>query len=71
MIVSKTPYRIPLSGGGTDVDFFYKRFGSKFISATVNEYVYVFFMRENWIKISMIQTSVVEFTKNIKDINML
>ena len=43
MIVSKTPYRIPLSGGGTDVDFYYKKFGSKFISASVNEYVYVFF----------------------------
>ena len=32
MIISKTPYRIPLSGGGTDIDFYYKKFGSKFIS---------------------------------------
>ena len=48
MIVSKTPYRIPLSGGGTDLDFFYKRFGSKFISATVTEYVYVFFIERKF-----------------------
>ena len=34
MIVSKTPYRIPLSGGGTDVDFYYKKFGSKRVVET-------------------------------------
>lgn len=68
MIVSKTPYRIPLSGGGTDLDFFYKKFGSKFISASVTEYVYVFFTERKLDKNYMIQTSVVEFTKNLKDI---
>lgn len=68
MIVSKTPYRIPLSGGGTDVDFYYKKFGSKFISATVNEYVYVFFIERKLDKNHMIQTSVVEFANNVKNI---
>ena len=68
MIVSKTPYRIPLSGGGTDVDFYYKKFGSKFISASINEYVYVFFTERKLDKNHMIQTSVVEFAKNVKDI---
>jgi D-glycero-alpha-D-manno-heptose-7-phosphate kinase len=68
MIVSKTPYRIPLSGGGTDVDFYYKKFGSKFISVSVTEYVYVFFTERKLDKNHMIQTSVVEFAKNVKDI---
>ena len=25
MIISKTPFRIPLSGGGTDLEFYYKK----------------------------------------------
>ena len=25
MIVYKTPYRLPLAGGGTDIDFYYKK----------------------------------------------
>ena len=25
MIISKTPFRIPLTGGGTDLDFYYKK----------------------------------------------
>ena len=26
MIISKTPYRIPISGGGTDIDFYINSF---------------------------------------------
>ena len=68
MIISKTPYRIPLSGGGTDIDFYYKKFGSKFISATVTEYVYVFLSERKLDKNHMIQTSVVQFADDVKDI---
>lgn len=25
MIIIRTPYRIPLAGGGTDLDFYYKK----------------------------------------------
>ena len=68
MIISKTPYRIPLSGGGTDIDFYYKKFGSKFISATVTEYVYVFLSERKLDNNHMIQTSVVQFANSVKDI---
>ena len=31
MIISKTPFRIPLTGGGTDLDFYYKKRGGNYI----------------------------------------
>ena len=40
MIITRTPYRIPLAGGGTDLDFYYKKRGGLFISATFNQFVF-------------------------------
>jgi len=40
MIISKSPLRISLFGGGTDIKSFYSKFGSKFISLSINKYVY-------------------------------
>jgi D-glycero-alpha-D-manno-heptose-7-phosphate kinase len=68
MIVSKTPYRLPLSGGGTDIDFFYKKFGSRFLSASVSEYVYVILLERKLDQNYMIQTSAVEFSKKVSGI---
>ena len=42
MIISRTPYRLPISGGGTDLDFFLKEKGGLLSSLTINQYVYVF-----------------------------
>ena len=44
MIISKTPYRIPLSGGGTDIEFYYKKSNAHLISLAINQYVYVLLM---------------------------
>lgn len=41
MIITKTPVRIPLGGGGTDLPGYYKKFGSFFISAAIDHYVYI------------------------------
>lgn len=41
MIISKTPLRLSLGGGGTDLPAFSKKFGGSLISATINKYVYV------------------------------
>ena len=43
MIISKTPYRIPWSGGGTDHKFYYSLKGGDLISIAIKEYVYVFY----------------------------
>lgn len=41
MIIVKAPLRISLGGGGTDLPSYYERFGSMFISAAIDKYVYV------------------------------
>jgi D-glycero-alpha-D-manno-heptose-7-phosphate kinase len=41
MIISKTPLRIEIGGGGTDLPSFYSQYGSYFISAGINKYIYV------------------------------
>lgn len=41
MLVSKTPVRISLGAGGTDLPFFYEKFGASFATAAGTKYVYV------------------------------
>ena len=41
MIITRSPLRICLAGGGTDLESFYKKYTSTFISAAINSYVYV------------------------------
>ena len=41
MIISKTPFRISLIGGGTDFPNYYKDFPGLVIGGTINKYCYV------------------------------
>ena len=41
MIISQTPYRISLLGGGTDFEDYYKIYGGEVIGTTINKYCYV------------------------------
>lgn len=41
MIISRTPFRLPLGGGGTDLPEYYTQHGSFFISAAIDRYVYL------------------------------
>jgi len=41
MIISRTPLRVSFFGGGTDIDYYFKKKGGKVISAAINKYVYV------------------------------
>jgi len=42
MIITRTPFRLPLGGGGTDLPAYYKNYGGFFISGAINKYIYVF-----------------------------
>lgn len=42
MIISKTPYRISLFGGGSDLPDFYRKYGGRVIGFGVNQYSYIF-----------------------------
>ena len=41
MLITRTPLRISLGGGGTDLPSFYSRFGGAVVSAAINKYIYV------------------------------
>jgi len=41
MIITRTPFRLALAGGGTDFEEFYKLFGGQIVSFTFNKYCYI------------------------------
>jgi D-glycero-alpha-D-manno-heptose-7-phosphate kinase len=41
MILTRTPLRISIAGGGTDLPSYYRRHGGTVISAAINKYVYL------------------------------
>jgi D-glycero-alpha-D-manno-heptose-7-phosphate kinase len=45
MIISRSPLRITLGGGGTDLPSYYQHFEGELISAAINHYVFVSVMR--------------------------
>jgi len=45
MIISRSPLRITLGGGGTDLPSYYKKKEGFLIAAGINKYVYVTIMR--------------------------
>jgi D-glycero-alpha-D-manno-heptose-7-phosphate kinase len=71
MIISRTPYRISLFGGGTDYPAWYLRHGGAVVGTTINKYCYIsvrhlppFFEHRH-----RIVYSVVENVKEIEDID--
>jgi len=41
VIISRTPFRLSLGGGGTDLPCYYQRYGGFFISGAVDRYMYI------------------------------
>ena len=41
MIITRTPLRISLGGGGTDLLSYYSKFGGFVIAAAINKHIYV------------------------------
>ena len=69
MIISKTPFRVPVAGGGTDLDFYYKKRGGAFYSLAINQYVYVFLRKRYIDKNFLIQTTSTQFAKTLNKID--
>ena len=67
MIITRTPLRISIGGGGTDLPSYYEKFGGFVISAAINRYVYLALhrtFRNNYI----IKYSAMETVDNAADI---
>jgi D-glycero-alpha-D-manno-heptose-7-phosphate kinase len=41
MIITRTPLRISIGGGGTDLPSYYRRFGGALISSAINKYIFI------------------------------
>ncbi|MFA6489928.1 MAG: galactokinase [Candidatus Micrarchaeia archaeon] len=54
MIVSRTPFRLPLGGGGTDLPSYYSKYGGSLLSVAISKYIYVIVNRnfDKGIKVS-------------------
>ena len=68
MIIVRSPFRIPLAGGGTDLDFYYKKKGGDLISASFNQYVYILISKRKLDEKILIQTTTTQFAKKISQV---
>lgn len=41
MIISRTPLRVSFVGGGSDLPSYYRQFGGRVVSTTINKYIYI------------------------------
>ena len=67
MIISATPLRISLGGGGTDIPFYYEKYGGFVLGATIKKFVYVT-VSNHFEKIIKLNYSRTEICKSPKEI---
>lgn len=67
MIITKSPLRITLGGGGTDLPSYYEEHGGFLISAAINKYVYIT-LHKTFIEELIIKYSELEKVKSMEDI---
>src|SRR3989338_8422690 len=68
MIISRTPFRIPIGGGGTDLPFYYTKKGGSLISATVDKYMYIIVQKRILYDDFFIRYKKTEMTKTLDEI---
>ena len=68
MIVTRTPTRIPLGGGGTDIRSYASRYGGFLVSAAINKYVYITVNKrfEDSIRVSYSKTEIAPSVDDIE-----
>ena len=68
MIVTRTPFRLSLGGGGTDLPSYYKKYGGYFVSGALNSYMHIIVNDrfEPGIRVSYARTEIVESAEQVK-----
>jgi D-glycero-alpha-D-manno-heptose-7-phosphate kinase len=67
VIITRTPLRISIGGGGTDLPSYYRRFGGFVISAAINKHIYVG-INESFGGGYLLKYSALEHVTNLDDI---
>jgi len=68
MIITRTPLRLPLGGGGTDLPFFYPKFGGELVTAAIDKYIYIFISERKFHEEFRIAYSQTENVRDIEEI---
>lgn len=68
MIVTRTPFRLSLGGGGTDLPAYYTKYGGFFVSGALNSYMHIVLNDrfEPGIRVSYSRTEIVDSAEQIK-----
>ena len=68
MLITRTPMRVPIGGGGSDLPSFYERHGGFFLSAAITRYVYIAVNPrfERSFRISYSQTEIVDAVDEVQ-----
>ncbi len=67
MIITRSPLRITLGGGGTDLPSYYSEFGGFLISAAIDKYVYIT-LHKTFVTDMIIKYSMLERVSNVDEI---
>ena len=68
MIICKTPLRVTIAGGGTDLPSFYRNFGGFLVTIAIKQYMYICVNKSELSKTIRIKYSKSEEVENINNI---
>ncbi|MDP8247384.1 MAG: hypothetical protein P9M00_04555 [Candidatus Tritonobacter lacicola] len=69
MIITRTPMRITLGGGGTDLPSYYSKYGGALVSAAINKYMFIYVNRpivDDLIRLKYSRSEVVESVDQVQ-----
>ncbi|EKD70904.1 MAG: hypothetical protein ACD_46C00334G0001 [uncultured bacterium] len=69
MIVSRTPFRVTLGGGGTDLPSYYEQHGGLIFAMGINKFMYVFLNRpsvDDWVRLHYTSSEKVKHAKELR-----
>lgn len=67
MIISRTPLRLTLGGGGTDLPSYYSKYGGFVVTSSLNKYIYVV-VKERFEEEVRVSYSITEIVNDVNDI---
>src|ERR1044071_7971625 len=68
MIITRSPLRISLGGGGTDLPSYYREYGGFVISAAIDKFVYIT-LHETFQQEFIIKYSKMEVVQSVAEVN--
>src|ERR1044072_1637504 len=67
MIITRSPLRISLGGGGTDLPSYYRKFGGFLIAGAIDKYIYIT-IHQTFIEVFITKVSSLERVSSIEQV---